>query len=136
MMKLIVDTNRLIAALVKDSYSRRILLHFPAEFILISHNEKEVMKHQEEILHKSGLSAEKFAILFQSLKERCIKIEDQVIQEQMEEAKKIMESIDPDDTPFIAAALAAKAEIWSDDTHFQKQQRVKAWRTKDLVSFL
>ena len=51
-------------------------------------------------------------------------------------ASKIMDSIDPDDTPFIAAALATGADIWSDDKHFEQQNEIKVWKTKDLIQFL
>ena len=33
--------------------------------------------------------------------------------------------IDPGDVVFIAAALAAGADIWSDDPHFTKQKKIK-----------
>ncbi|MBI4141956.1 hypothetical protein HY484_03470 [Candidatus Woesearchaeota archaeon] len=44
-----------------------------------------------------------------------------------------MDSIDLNDAPFIAAALATQADIWSDDLHFQRQKRVRVWKTKDLL---
>jgi len=50
--------------------------------------------------------------------------------------EKIMDKIDPDDTQFIAAALATNSDIWSDDTHFTKQNKVKVWTTKELIKSL
>jgi predicted nucleic acid-binding protein len=44
----------------------------------------------------------------------------------MDDAKEIMDNIDPSDTPFIALALAVENDgIWSDDEHFNKQNRIR-----------
>ena len=48
----------------------------------------------------------------------------------------IMDRIDKNDTPFIAAALAANLPIWSDDKHFEKQNKIKIFKTKDLVRYV
>ena len=70
------------------------------------------------------------------LKEKIILIDDFIILERLEEASKIMDAIDPDDTPFIAAALATNSDIWSDDKHFEKQNKIKVWKTSDLVKLV
>jgi predicted nucleic acid-binding protein len=55
----------------------------------------------------------------------------------MEEAKQIMDKIDPDDTPFIALALAIENDgVWSNDKHFGQQNRVKIWKTDVLLRLL
>ncbi|HID40035.1 MAG TPA: hypothetical protein EYP36_11045, partial [Calditrichaeota bacterium] len=40
------------------------------------------------------------------------------------------------DVQFIAAALATKSTIWSDDKHFKKQDEVKILTTKELIEML
>ncbi len=132
-MRLIVNTNRIIAALVKDSYSRRIILSSPLECITISLSAQEIEKHRTEITEKSRLTDGEIDYLLAQFRKKLIHLEDWVIQKYMLEAKTIMEQIDPDDTPFIAAALAAEAAIWSDDKHFTRQNVVKVWTTKELV---
>ena len=59
-----------------------------------------------------------------------------LIENYMKEAAKIMDSIDPDDTPFIAVALATGSDIWSDDSHFQKQKRIRIRTTIELSQML
>lgn len=135
-MKLIVDTNRLIAALIKDSYSRGIILHMDAEFITLHFSLKEIRDHSNEVMEKARLSSDQFNLLVEKLIKRCILIDDDTIEQKMEEAKQIMDSIDPDDTPFIAAALATGADIWSDDAHFDAQTKVEVWKTKDLIKLI
>ena len=41
-MKLVVNTNRIIAALIKDSSTRRIITHLNAELFIIPYSEKEI----------------------------------------------------------------------------------------------
>ena len=55
-MILIVDTNRIIAGLMKDSITREILLNTNFEFYIPEYLLLEIEKHKELILRKSGLS--------------------------------------------------------------------------------
>ena len=52
-----------------------------------------------------------------------------------DEAKKIMEHIDPEDVTFIATALCQNnAVIWSDDKHFKKQDKIPNLKTCDMIN--
>lgn len=52
-----------------------------------------------------------------------------------ENAKRIMEHIDPEDVTFIAAALSqGDAVIWSEDKHFDKQKSLPILKTRDFVN--
>ena len=135
-MRLIVDTNRIIAALVKNSMSRKIINHIDAELITINFFGEEIQKHKEMLLKKSGLNEAEFNILLEKLKDRMIILNDGFSQNKIREAAMIMDKIDTDDTPFVAAALASKAGIWSDDAHFEKQHKIKVYKTRDLAKFV
>ena len=135
-MRLIVDTNRIIAALIRDSSSRRILLSPKFEFISIRFGEKEVYKYKEEIITKANISAVQFEKLINTFSSKLSTLDDSSIESYMAEAKEIMGKIDTNDTPFIAAALSKNCGIWSDDAHFQKQNKVKAWKTEELLKLL
>lgn len=132
-MKLVVNTNRIIAALVKDSFSRKIILYGKAELLSITTTEREIEKYKREILQKTNLTEGQFNLVYSKLKEKLIFIPDSIISKKMKEAKKIMDSIDKNDTPFIAAALATNTAIWSDDKHFEKQKEVKVLKTKEVM---
>ncbi len=135
-MKLIVNTNRIIAALIRDSSSRRIIHCSNIEFITIKFSDREVNKYKGLILKKANISEDQFNIILDKIKEKLIFLDDNIILTKIIEAKNIMDKIDPDDTQFIAAALATGADIWSDDEHFQKQNKIKIWKTKDLISLI
>ena len=135
-MRIILDTNILVAALIRNSITRKILLHPELEFLVSEFIFEEVEKHHEEICHKSGLDANSFMLLLDLLKERFVFVPDEEIKHKPD-AKKIMEHIDVKDSIFIALALSTDNEgIWSEDKHFEKQKTVRIWKTQELASRL
>ena len=94
------------------------------------------MKYKEMILAKSGLNETSFDLILQKLYEKMAVLNEEIIKKYRKEAGEVMDRIDPDDTQFIAAALATHSDIWSDDLHFQKQKKIKVLKTKDLVSLV
>ncbi len=135
-MKLVLDTNILISALIRDSITREILIHPEMEYILPEFALEEIGNHKEEILQKSGLSKSDFGLLLEYLKDNIVLIPDkEIIHKEL--AKQIMKNIDLKDSIFIALALSIKNDgIWSRDTDFEKQARIKVWKTKDLIDYL
>lgn len=131
-MRLIVDTNIIISALIKNSTTRYIITHIDAELITIGFSKKEISNYKAMILEKASINELEFEAILGELKEKLIILDDRIIQKNMIEAFKIMGPIDQNDTPFIAAALATNSDIWSDDKHFERQNKVKVWKTKDL----
>ena len=128
-MRLVVNSNRIIASLVKDSYSREIILHGKLDLLTINISEKEIQRYKEYILKKSKITEIQFNFILEKLKEKMTVLDDKIIESKIDEAKKIIGHIDYDDTPFIAAALATESDIWSDDKHFEKQNKIKIWKT-------
>jgi len=132
-MKLVLDTNILIAALIRDSVTREILLLPQVEFLVSEFVFEEVELHRDEIQRKSGLPADAFDLLFEMMKQRLVLLPDNEIKHK-QEAEAIMKPIDIKDALFIAIALSEENDgIWSEDKHFEQQQRVKVWKTKDLI---
>ncbi len=135
-MRLIIDTNRIIAALIKDSISRKIITHLNAELFAISFSKNEVSKYKTLILEKSNLKEIEYELIFDNINSHLVYLDDKIINLKINEASILMDKIDPDDAPFLVAALATNSELWSDDKHFEKQDKIKVWKTKDLVKFL
>ncbi len=135
-MRLVIDTNILIAGLLRDSTTRRLLLLPAAEFLVPEHALEEIRSHKPMLLRRSGLTEPAFDALFAGILERVSITPEADIQNRAE-ADRIMAGIDPEDAVFIALALSVPNDgIWSDDAHFQKQTAVKAWRTKDFLAKL
>ncbi len=136
-MRLVVDTNRLFAAFVKDSVSRRILLSPRLHLFTPRFGKAELSRHLPEVLGKAGISEGRFYELSSLLFLRVSLVEDGIIAPFMPAAKAAMDSIDPGDTPFVAACLALNADgVWSDDRHFSRQAVVRVFKTRDLVGFV
>ena len=133
-MKIILDVNVILSALIRDSTTKKIILNSQFEFHFPEPSLEKIRKYKGYILEKSGLSEEEFkdlmAILFKYI--RIVPTEE--IEKNWQEAKKIMENIDPEDVVFIATALSINdSVIWSDDRHFEKQDKVKVLKTEEMV---
>lgn len=133
-MKIILDTNILISALIKDSITRRIIVDSEWEFYYPETSLHEIRKYKDLILKKSGLTDIEFIKLFNRLFNYIKLIPEEVINLKLEEAYKELGKIDPDDVVFLATALSLdNSVIWSDDAHFDKQDKVKIIKTKNIA---
>ncbi|MBU4221852.1 MAG: nucleotide-binding protein [Euryarchaeota archaeon] len=136
-MRLVLDANRLFAALIKDSIARKILFHPSLEFIAPDYILIELSNHKKELLRKSKLPEDEFDILFQSLFENIIIIPLEEIKPCYKRAMEIMKNIDPDDAVFLAISICSPNDgIWTEDAHFEKQDVVRVWKTTELMDEL
>ena len=136
-MKLVIDANRIMAALLKDGTSREIIIFSGIEFIAPEHAIEEIIRHKDFLLERSGLAKENFEVLIQLILQYIFIVNEADIKNYTKAANEIMKDIDSGDAPFVACALFAKADgIWSHDKHFDKQTAVKKFTNSDLVGFM
>ena len=136
-MRLVIDTNRIMAALLRDGTAREIIVFSGIEFIAPEHAIEEIKKHMDFLLEKSGLPKENFEVLLQLIMQYIHLASEADVKLHMSVSRDVMKEIDESDAPFIACALAAKADgIWSHDKHFDKQAVVKKYTNADLAEFL
>ena len=134
-MKIILDVNVILSALIRDSTTRKIILNSKFDFYFPEPSLHKIRKYKDYILEKSGLSEEEFDKLMATLFKYIKLMSTEEIGKNWDEAKKIMEHIDPEDVVFIATALSiADSVIWSDDRHFEKQDKVKVLKTEDIIN--
>ncbi len=132
-MRLVIDTNIIMSALIKEGMTRKLIMSNPLEFLTPEHVFEEIDKHKEYLARKSGMKTEEAQSILRIIKEKTKIIPINTIREKMSEAKKIMREIDENDAPIIACALATKNQgIWTEDKHFKKQNAAKTWTTKEL----
>ena len=130
-MKLVVDANVVISALVKSSITREVLLYpyisyYSPNFLL-----KEIDNHKEEISAKAGKG---YRPALELIVKKLIIMPDYFYENRMQEANKIIGRVDKDDEPYISLALELGADgIWSYDDDFRKQHRVNIFSTSDLL---
>ena len=132
-MKLVLDTNILLSALIKNSTTRKIIVESEWDLYYPEMSFHEVRKYKELVLNKSGMQEQDYTKLINYLLKHIILVPDEIIYENLEKAKNIMHNIDPDDVVFIATKLSiADSIIWSDDTDFDKQNQIKVLKSKEV----
>ena len=134
-MKIILDVNAILSALIRDSTTRKIILNSQFDFYFPEPSLHKIRNYKDYILEKSGLTEEEYNKIMATLFKYIKLVPTEEIEKNWDEAKKIMEHIDPEDVVFIATALSiADSVIWSDDRHFEKQDKVKVLKTEDIIN--
>ncbi len=136
-MRIVIDSNILFSALIKDSYTRRTILEYKDKFLFPSYIFDEFDKHRHELLRKSGMDAADFGLLLSILLLKVEIVPKSQLDAHYANAIFIVKDIDPDDVPFIACALAHPGSIiWSDDKKLSKQAAVKVIGTDKISTYL
>lgn len=136
-MLLVVDTNRIIAAVLRDSSSRRILSSKKLAFITPRFAYHEVLRHRASLIAKSGLSGRAFDSTLYSILSKIRQVDNAELAPFFESASKVMAEIDYSDILFIALALSTSNDgIWTEDRHFERQSVVRVWKTAELLQLL
>ncbi len=131
-MKIVIDTNIIIAAMIKDSMTRKIILSQKFIFITPDYTLEEIQKYKEHILEKAGMSDQDFEIILSIIFERVKIVNKEEYQNQIEVSKSILTDIK--DAPFIALAISSKVDaIRTEDKHFLNQKKVNVFKTEDMI---
>jgi predicted nucleic acid-binding protein len=136
-MRLVLDTNVLIAALIKDSLTREIFFLPDFEFLLPEYALEEVARHRAKIARHSHLSYREIDLLLSLLLESVTVVLAKTILAHLKPAEALIGDIDKDDVPFVALALAVENDgIWSNDRAFENLPGITLWKTSDIKAFL
>ena len=136
-MRIVVDTNRILSALLKEGTDRKIISSQNIDFFSLGYALDEIENHMDYIIGKSGLPKENVDTLLNLIMEKIDIVPHEEIEAKMNEAMEIIEKIDQKDAPILACALAIQNDgIWSEDKHLHKQKRVKAWHSEDLLEYI
>src|SRR3989304_3704044 len=111
-----MDANVLIAALLRDSTTRKLItmggmdLHAP-EYLF-----EEIQAHSEELRDRSGLSASGLAEAVRILRAYVTEHSEADYEGHLDRALTTLRDSDPRDAPYAALALAIEADgLWSED---------------------
>src|SRR3989338_9829428 len=69
-MKIVVDSNRVIASLLKDSTTREILYNRTFDFVAPEFIKVEILKYKKDLMSKASITEEDFDSLLSLLFER------------------------------------------------------------------
>jgi predicted nucleic acid-binding protein len=133
-MKLVIDANVVISALIADSKTRELIVTLEPDLLTPAFVHDEIGNYEDLIVEKSGMEPNRVAqfidLLFQYIE--VIPAED--FYPAIEKAKTAIGDIDPDDVLYLACAIASEAAIWSDDSDFDEQDIVEAYTTSNVIN--
>ncbi|MGD0729059.1 MAG: PIN domain-containing protein [Candidatus Micrarchaeaceae archaeon] len=138
-MELVIDANILIAAFIKKSTTRELLLYRtpnPIKLCAPPFILEELSQHALLLSTKTGIpEKEIMRLVLELLYAANIEL---ISDKDLTEVKSIAEKIAPDkkDSPYFAVALYKNCEIWSNDKPLKKQNRVIVITTKELLAIL
>jgi len=135
-MRLVLDTNILISALIRNGFARDFIItkSFEYEFLTPAYTLSEINKYNQYILKKAEITHEQYDFLLDTLFNLIKIINPLTYSKHLKEADKLIEH--KTDVPFLACAIFFNCPIWSDDKHFQKQNKVKVFTTKEMKTSL
>ncbi len=131
-MKIVIDSNRVIAAMIKESTTREILFDQTFEFIAPDYLISEVSKYKNHIIKSIEVSKREFEILLAIIFEHIAIIPESGYKDIINKLKYKIK--DPKDLPYLAACLATKANgIWTHDPHFNEQKEINIFTNIDML---
>ncbi len=133
-MRLVVDVNVVLSVLIRDSATRKMILESDNDLFFPEQSVRKIIKYKQLIMEKSGLSEKELLSILSRLFAHIRLVPSEEVIKKWGEAKGIMEHIDEEDVVFIATALSkGDSAVWSDDTDFDRQSKIKVLKTKDMV---
>ncbi len=124
-MRLVIDTNVIFSALLRDGKTRDVLMREDIETYVPEFFFTELMNHEEMILQKSNMDKDEYRILIDLLFMNITIVTKEDFLVELEKAEVIMGDIDPDDSAFLALAMKMDCDLWSDDGDFEEQSEIK-----------
>ncbi|MBW2975457.1 hypothetical protein KY366_07085 [Candidatus Woesearchaeota archaeon] len=133
-MMIVIDSNRIVAALLKDSTTRGILFNNKFYFIAPEFVKEEIEKHRGEFIKKAGIASPEFDLLLSLIFESLTLVPKVKYNKVLGKFKS--EISDPKDVPYLACCIATRSEwVWSHDPHMKEQDKVKVFTNIDLLRY-
>ena len=135
-MRLVVDANILVAALLKDSTTRELLLEddlelFAPEGLLAEL--KNLLKNQK-VRKRLPLSDNALSELSEAIFSEITFFPEESFLSFIKDSAELVSHIE--DAPYIALALTLKIPLWSNDAALKEQTKVKVLTTPELIKLL
>ncbi len=133
-MKLVADANVVIAALLRDAGTRRLLLLGGHEVHVPDYLFDEIEAHRGELAARLRRPTDIVNEVLDLLRGHLIEHRAAEYKPEMALAEGMLRGRDPKDVPYVALALALHAEgIWSEDRGLVSQPPFRVFRTTELV---
>ncbi|RXK51439.1 PIN domain-containing protein [Halorientalis pallida] len=132
-MKLEIDANVVISALIADSKTRELIVTLEPDLLTPAFVYDEIDNYEDLIGEKSGMEPDRVAQFIDLLFQYIDVVPASEFYPAIESADDAIGDTDPDDVLYLACALANDAAIWSDDSDFDEQNVVETYSTSDII---
>ena len=131
-MKIVVDTNIVFSAILNSS-SRiaKILLHSKGhfQFFTCSYLRTEISKHRDKLLKLTNLKEEALTELEILVTQNITFIDERLLPpELLLNTEALLQSIDPNDTPFVALVRHLQGKLWTGDMQLYNGLKAKGFK--------
>ena len=137
-MRLVVDANILIAALLKDAITRELLLEETIEFIAPEHllNEIKHLLKNPKIRKRLKLNDDELYELSSAILSRIDFIPEKIFLPLIKQSLSLVGH--PEDSPYVALSLAFDIPIWSNDSALKElsSPKITVLTTSELIKLL
>ena len=133
-MKLVVDANVVISALIADSKTRELIVTLEPDLLTPAFVYDEVENYEDLIVDKSGMEPDRVAQFIDLLFQYIEVVPASDFYPAIETAESAIGDTDPDDVLYLACAIASDGTIWSDDSDFDEQNLVETYSTSDVIN--
>ncbi|AEM57531.1 DNA-binding protein [Haloarcula hispanica N601] len=133
-MKLVIDANVVISALIADSKTRELIVTLEPDLLTPAFVYEEIENYEELIVKKSGMEQDRVTQFIDLLFQYIDVVPADDFYQAIERAKEAIGDTDPDDVLYLACAIANDAAIWSDDSDFDDQDLAETYSTIDVIN--
>jgi predicted nucleic acid-binding protein len=133
-MKLVIDANVVISALIADSKTRELIVTLEPDLLTPAFVHDEIENYKDLIVEKSGMKPARVAQFIDLLFQYIVVVPASEFYPAIESANRAIGDTDPDDVLYIACAIACDAAIWSDDSDFDEQDLVETYSTSEVIN--
>jgi len=134
-MKIVVDANTIISALVSHGITRKVfLLNFlldKYEFVAPELLIREIKKRKKSLIEETGIPEEEFDKLLKFLLSQIDTIPAKLFIKFLPKAKKICR--DPKDKEYVALALGLNCPVLSGDQDLKVIKEIKVYSPRELL---
>jgi predicted nucleic acid-binding protein len=132
-MKLVVDANVVISALIADAKTRELVVTLEPDLVTPEVVRDEIGNYEDLTVEKSGMDPDRVEKFIDLLFQYVEVVPADEFHPYIERAEEAIDNTDPDDVLYVACALARDAAVWSDDSDFEEQSLVEVHSTSDVV---
>lgn len=135
-MKIVVDANIAISALIKDSKTREIMLSTRFDLVSPDFILEEIAKYSDYIGRKAGISRKELDLLMTLIFQSVTVIPAEDYESCKDKALSIMKD-DIRDVPYVACYLALGCDgIWTNDSDYEGKRGIRILSTGDMLRLM